>query len=608
MKKIGIVFALLALIGLTVLNWTLPSQAAVTTNVITVTTLSDNMSNDGACSLREAMHNVNTESAFSPALGECAAGSATLPNVIVLQSGLTYNLTAGTLEILNDVRLETTADSMAGIATTDNQRVIYIDGVTVAMYQLLIEDGFAPIGAGIYNNGGSLTLTDSVVQNNTATELGGGLVNSEGATAVVNNSTFFNNTGSMRGGGIYNAGLLTINNDSLIQANNSFTEGGGGLYNNGGTVTINDSTLSLNEADAENASGGGIYNNNGLLTLHNVTLAENKVGEYGGGIYHSNGQLTIRNSQLQSNEASLGGGLSIRHSNAQGETTVSIESSLIKQNKAATAAGGLHLLSIDTNAEMLSLQIAYSTFEGNEAQLLAGGGIGLVAMSADNNLATILNSTIIGNKAPAGGGVVLNTPNNGSCSDAPALRLINSTVTGNSALSHEGGGIEVWGGSLDILHTTITKNDAILAGGGIHSRNDSSTCVRVGHSIIASNDGVVIDDVAAENTDQRFVSLGHNVIGTAGPNVDFSLEFNLPSDQTSVNNAGLAPLADNGGETQTHALQEGSPAIGVGDPAVCAAPLANGVDQRGFPRPSFTCDSGSFQTQPNFLYLPIITR
>src|SRR5262249_54021131 len=53
-------------------------------------------------------------------------------------------------------------------------------------------------------------------------------------------------------------------------------------------------------------------------------------------------------------------------------------------------------------------------------------------------------------------------------------------------------------------------------------------------------------------------------------------------------------LRDNGGPTQTFALCNGlgdplpctgrSPAIGAGDPTVCASPAVNDVDQRGFSR------------------------
>jgi hypothetical protein len=69
------------------------------------------------------------------------------------------------------------------------------------------------------------------------------------------------------------------------------------------------------------------------------------------------------------------------------------------------------------------------------------------------------------------------------------------------------------------------------------------------------------------------------------------------SDQVGVADPGLAQLADNGGPTETVALQAASPAIGAADLATCqAAPIA-GVDQRG-ERRGTSCDIGAFETSP----------
>ena len=72
----------------------------------------------------------------------------------------------------------------------------------------------------------------------------------------------------------------------------------------------------------------------------------------------------------------------------------------------------------------------------------------------------------------------------------------------------------------------------------------------------------------------------------------------------------LGPLADNGGDTLTHALLDDSPAI---DQGVCVAGID--TDQRGVSRPqSTTCDIGAFEFKPasgaagNGVYLPIIMR
>ncbi|MDX2139443.1 MAG: choice-of-anchor Q domain-containing protein, partial [Chloroflexota bacterium] len=60
----------------------------------------------------------------------------------------------------------------------------------------------------------------------------------------------------------------------------------------------------------------------------------------------------------------------------------------------------------------------------------------------------------------------------------------------------------------------------------------------------------------------------------------------------------LNALADNGGSTETHSLQTGSPAIASASAAICAAAPVNGVDQRGVSRPqgSGSCDRGAFES------------
>lgn len=54
-----------------------------------------------------------------------------------------------------------------------------------------------------------------------------------------------------------------------------------------------------------------------------------------------------------------------------------------------------------------------------------------------------------------------------------------------------------------------------------------------------------------------------------------------------------AGVRDNGGPTDTIALQAGSPAIAAAVDATCAAAPVNDLDQRGAPRVS--CDIGAFE-------------
>jgi chitodextrinase len=247
-----------------------------------------------------------------------------------------------------------------------------------------------------------------------------------------------------------------------------------------------------------------------------------------------------------------------------------------------------------------------STFANNVAApnggLYSGHGGGI-----DNNFGrlTVINSAFYSNTAYGGGGGIYTASAPGACSDTPAVTVTNSTFSGNSVLSSTagtfnsagyGGGIYNDGGVLEIDSSTIVSNTAPLGGSGIGSYNDSGTCTRVGGSLIAGNSG---SDVS-EDTDppvQRFASLGYNVIGLAGNNVDFTQEFTQTQDMTNVVSPLVAPLANNGGGPSTgsgwtHALLPGSPAIDHAG-MTCLA-----TDQRGIPRPQgAACDSGAYESR-----------
>jgi hypothetical protein len=159
-----------------------------------------------------------------------------------------------------------------------------------------------------------LTVMNSSVRHNGTLE-GGGIYN-KGGTMTINNSRVSQNFAGMNdpfptgfGGGISNYGTVTITN-STINNNETWVDGGG-IYNGGfGTLTITGSTVSENRADGYHdgnpwaCHGGGI---SGMLTFTNSTLSNNVSSYYGGGIY---GDGAIANSTISGNSAIVGGGIS----------------------------------------------------------------------------------------------------------------------------------------------------------------------------------------------------------------------------------------------------------------------------------------------------------
>ena len=231
--------------------------------------------------------------------------------------------------------------------------------------------------------------------------------------------------------------------------------------------------------------------------------------------------------------------------------------------------------------EESTLTVTRCTIAGNRAD--DGGGIYHDAL--DGGTLTVDQSTISGNSALSdGGGIQSSTTGDLTV----GTTILNSTISGNTA-GARGGGVYNLNGLTRILHSTVTANQS-PSGGGLSSFGDAVTRTDVQGSVVAGNttDGTAPNDVSTfiNNLVTRFHSLGYNVVGKAGANVDFTKEFNQTGDQTGVTDAAvlkLGALADNGGPTKTHAVQAGSAALDKGDPTFnpSAFTPALTTDQRG---------------------------
>src|SRR5438093_3478585 len=100
-------------------------------------------------------------------------------------------------------------------------------------------------GGGIYNGGGStLTITASTLSGNHANSAGrngGGIFNASAAIAALTNVTVSGNRANSSGGGVFNSGgTATLVNVTL--ADNTATAGGG-IFNATGTVTLTNTLI-----------------------------------------------------------------------------------------------------------------------------------------------------------------------------------------------------------------------------------------------------------------------------------------------------------------------------------------------------------------------------
>ncbi|MBW2374927.1 MAG: hypothetical protein JRF55_02905 [Deltaproteobacteria bacterium] len=193
----------------------------------------------------------------------------------------------------------------------DSHRVVrtaWVGSPTVGLRGLMLTGGRSTEGegaAGIFNESGRLTLTDSTVSGNTAEgahDVAGGAILNFGTLTLINSTVFGNMARDSSGGGIYNGDRLTLIDSTVSQ--NTAHESGGGIYNDGeGIVILINSTVSENEAGA---SGGGI-GNRAQLTLTNSTVSGNTASQESDGIFNDFGTLTLTNSTVFGNAAANGG-------------------------------------------------------------------------------------------------------------------------------------------------------------------------------------------------------------------------------------------------------------------------------------------------------------
>ncbi|HEX8567524.1 MAG TPA: carboxypeptidase-like regulatory domain-containing protein [Pyrinomonadaceae bacterium] len=289
MKQLaGHTFFVVILAFCLVILFSVGAQAAA----YTVTTTADN----GAGSLRAAIADANLtveddEINFSIPSSDpnCTAGGVCTITLTSGQLVVNATSTAGALTITN-----ASGASRLFISGNNTSRVFVVNpGANLSLEGVTITGGYGTVtpaapfrfGGGIYNNGGTLSLTNSSVSGNFSPAGGG-------AGGV--------------GGGIYSTGTLTVANSTVSGNNAELCNGcgtsGGGIYNDGGTASLTNSTISGNTA----RYGGGIYNT-GTLTITSSTItantAQGAVGPgSGGGIFNSaSGSLILTNTIVAGN-------------------------------------------------------------------------------------------------------------------------------------------------------------------------------------------------------------------------------------------------------------------------------------------------------------------
>jgi len=160
-----------------------------------------------------------------------------------------------------------------------------------------------------------LTLTNSIVSGNAASFYGGGIYNETAARMTIGNSVVSGNSAPVGGGIANHDGTLSLSSSTVSgNSGNGMYGSGGGIFNGGlgGSVDVTTSTVSYNSASGQ---GGGIYIGSGTLSVVNSTVSNNSSScnsggcSGGGGIYNHQSTAVISNCTLSDNVSLLGGSL-----------------------------------------------------------------------------------------------------------------------------------------------------------------------------------------------------------------------------------------------------------------------------------------------------------
>lgn len=288
--RIGLTALLSAIFVLGLVNSPIVHSA-----ILTVTDFGDTVPGGAAGQLRKLINDASPSDTIVIPAG-----------TITLTGAARENLNAsGDLDITKNLTIQGAGASATIIDGNNIDRVFHIlPGASVAISGLTIRGGLAPIefltrGGGIFNEDGTLSVTDCIISDNTSPGTGGGIKST--GTTTVTNSTISGNSSGFSGGGIDMTGTMTISN-STISGNSSGTDGGGASNIGGTLLEITNSTISGNLAARHGAGLSG----NGLTKLNNVTVTNNTAdndndGTGDGGGIAAFGGFILKNTLLAGN-------------------------------------------------------------------------------------------------------------------------------------------------------------------------------------------------------------------------------------------------------------------------------------------------------------------
>ena len=413
-------------------------------------------------------------------------------------------------------------------------------GAHLAVKNSLFLHNHASDGGAIDNAlAGTVTVTNSRLEANTAT-YGGGAINNAthgSGTLAVSGSTFSHNSANA-GGAIENAwegvGTTAVTNSTFlynaavvaVPSPGAITEGGAIDDGTRGTtaLTVTGSTFVGNVVKNETergVGGGGAIDiadggaNSASYSVSGSTFIANSA-HYGGAINVGKATGTVARSTFSANSAAYGGALA--NSITQGLGSLTVSASTFSANRASGNGGAIN------NAEGTgpgTLTVSASTFWGNAAlgkdntsgvDSNVTNGDGGAIDNADNGgigTAVVSASTFSGNVAKHAGGTVANDGTlfaaadifNGSCYESSS-----QTEWADQGYNVGANGTCLNGGTADVSHGAGRLDPLARRGGPAKTMRPLAASPAVG--IVPLNTAVMLNGDPAmlcPTTDQRGV-------------------------------------------------------------------------------------------------------
>jgi len=496
------------------------------------------------------------------------------------------------------------ADGLAISGNGEVQILTVERGVNVAIDGITFQDGRTVNGGAIHNRG-RLTLSACAFRRNFAGNDGGAILN-DGGILLVRDCTFDGNQAEFDGGAISNR-----LGDLLVECSrfngNAAGSTAGGIHTATGLTTVRKSKFSGHSApfggtfalfgtrleiadcevtDSTAATEGGAARVTGEAEITGSFFLRNRAGSMGGAITAFRGTLRVCDTQFRFNRAGLDGGAV-----ASLVSTTVVRCCLLADNEAGDSGGA-----IATIDEVLRV-------EDSDLIRNAASGFGGAIRSFLNTNGTwvgIFNTNFLANAVQEGGGGAIST-------FGGATEVIGCALARNSGAF--GGAIHNGGGTLTrLLNATLSQNIAATTGGAIFLSGGMAEA-----SFVTINESLVLQEGGAAVAGARLfmansiIASTTNGLGQPRPNSDgrvTDLGGNFSTDDTcpgftvvSAEEPALGQLLIHAPRrTCTHALGEGSVAIGGARNCLDAALQPVGVDQRGVRRPQGrACDAGAYE-------------